>query len=74
MRAVAEGIETRSQLTQDTDNRASLAAISGEIRIAESDLETRQTLLAGAAEQMTDAEIAGAVSAACTAAAEVVLA
>ena len=49
--------ETRSQLTQDTGNRASLAAISGEIRIAESDLETRQTLLAGAAEQMESARL-----------------
>ena len=38
-------------------NRASLAAISGEIRIAESDLETRQTLLAGAAEQMESARL-----------------
>lgn len=48
---------TRSQLTEDTGARASLAAVSGEIRIAESDLATRQTLLAAAAAQMETARI-----------------
>ena len=49
--------DTRSQLTEDTGKRASLAAISGEIRIAESDLATRQELLAAAAAQMETARI-----------------
>ena len=49
--------ETRSQLTEDTTIRASLASISGEIRIAESDLQTRQALLSSAAEQMETARI-----------------
>lgn len=44
--------DTRAQLTEDQDNRASLAAISGELKIADSDLATRQQLLAAAAEQM----------------------
>lgn len=49
--------DTRAQLTEDTGTRASLAAISGEIRIAESDLATRQQLLAAAATQMETARI-----------------
>jgi len=49
--------ETRSQLTEDTGNRASLAAITGQLRIAESDLATRQQLLAAAAEQMEAARV-----------------
>ncbi|WP_299359065.1 capsule biosynthesis protein [uncultured Paracoccus sp.] len=48
---------TRAQLTEDTGKRASLASISGEIRIAESDLATRQQLLATAAAQMETARI-----------------
>lgn len=50
-------IETRSQLTEDQGSRASLAAISGELRIADSDLLTRQQLLAAAATQMETARI-----------------
>ncbi len=49
--------ETRSQLTQGNKTRGSLATISGEIRIAESDLQTRQELLATAAAQMETARI-----------------
>ena len=49
--------ETRSQLTEGNSARGSLAAISGEIRIAESDLVTRQELLAAAAAQMESARI-----------------
>lgn len=49
--------QTRSQLTEGNEARGSLAAISGEIRIAESDLLTRQELLAAAAAQMETARI-----------------
>ncbi len=49
--------QTRSQLTEGNNIRGSLAAISGEIRIAESDLQTRQELLAYAAAQMETARI-----------------
>lgn len=49
--------ETRAQLTEDSGNRASLAAITGQLRIAESDLATRQQLLATAATQMEAARI-----------------
>lgn len=48
---------TRAELTQGNAQRASLAAISGELRIAESDLATRQGLLQGAAEQLEIARI-----------------
>lgn len=48
---------TRQQLTQDDDSRNSLAKISGELRIAESELTTRQELLAAAAAQMEAARI-----------------
>ncbi len=50
-------LETRSQLTEGNTVRGSLATISGEIRIAESDLMTRQELLAAAAAQMENARI-----------------
>ncbi|WP_062560600.1 hypothetical protein [Paracoccus aminovorans] len=49
--------DTRGQLTEDSNARGSLASISGEIRIAESDLMTRQELLAAAAAQMENARI-----------------
>ncbi|SIQ47290.1 capsular polysaccharide transport system permease protein [Paracoccus thiocyanatus] len=49
--------QTRSQLTEGNNTRGSLATISGEIRIAESDLLTRQELLAAAAAQMETARI-----------------
>ncbi|MDO5613046.1 MAG: capsule biosynthesis protein [Paracoccus sp. (in: a-proteobacteria)] len=49
--------ETRLQLTQGSEQRASLASISGELRIAESDLATRQALLATAAEQVEVARV-----------------
>ncbi|ARJ68424.1 capsule biosynthesis protein [Paracoccus contaminans] len=49
--------DTRAKLTQDQGNRASLAAISGELRIAEGDLATRQQLLAAAAGQMETARV-----------------
>ena len=49
--------DTRSQLTEGNTTRASLATMTGELRIAESDLTTRQELLAGAAAQMENARI-----------------
>lgn len=49
--------ETRQQLTQGGEDRNSLALISGELRIAESELLTRQELLATAAAQMEAARI-----------------
>lgn len=49
--------ETRSQLTEDGDARSSLAEISGELRIAEGELATRQELLASAATQLVSAQI-----------------
>lgn len=50
-------VETRAQLTEGNNVRSSLATISGQIRIAESDLLTRQELLATAAAQMETARI-----------------
>ncbi|WP_134681383.1 capsule biosynthesis protein [Paracoccus ravus] len=50
-------VETRAQLTEGNAARGSLATISGQIRIAESDLLTRQELLAAAAAQMENARI-----------------
>ena len=49
--------QTRLRMTEGNDQRRSLAAITGELRIAESDLATRQGLLAAAAEQMEAARI-----------------
>ncbi|AGT08588.1 capsule polysaccharide export inner-membrane protein [Paracoccus aminophilus] len=49
--------ETRSRLTEGSETRGSLASIAGEIRIAESDLQTRQQLLSDAAAQMETARI-----------------
>lgn len=49
--------DTRRQLTQKNETRNSLATITGELRIAEGDLETRQGLLSSAAEQMEAAQI-----------------
>lgn len=49
--------QTRQQLTQGNETRASLAAISGELRIAEGDLATRQELLAQSAAQLETARI-----------------
>lgn len=49
--------ERRASLTQGSDVRNSLATITGELRIAEGDLLTRQQLLATAAAQMEAARI-----------------
>ena len=49
--------DTRSRLTEGSAARGSLASITGQIRIAESDLVTRQELLAAAAAQMETARI-----------------
>ncbi|MDO5658846.1 MAG: capsule biosynthesis protein [Paracoccus sp. (in: a-proteobacteria)] len=49
--------QTRAQLTEGSDARRSLAAISGELRVAEADLLTRQTLLAASAELLEAARI-----------------
>ncbi|WP_341486097.1 capsule biosynthesis protein [Thioclava sp. GXIMD4215] len=47
----------RKQLTQKTSSTASLAAVTGDLRIAEADLATRQGLLAQAAQQMETARL-----------------
>ncbi|TQS73711.1 capsule biosynthesis protein [Rhodobacteraceae bacterium] len=47
----------RSQLTQPSSNATSLAAVTGDLRIAESELETRQLLLSQAAQQMETARV-----------------
>ncbi|MFT3690027.1 capsule biosynthesis protein [Paenirhodobacter sp.] len=47
----------RQQLTTATDGTTSLAAVTGQLRIAEADLETRQGLLAAAAQQMEASRI-----------------
>lgn len=49
--------QSRAQLTEGSETRGSLAQISGRLRIAEADLETRQQLLASAAEQLELARI-----------------
>ncbi|WP_022706880.1 capsule polysaccharide transporter [Paracoccus zeaxanthinifaciens] len=48
---------TRTQLTEGSDDRSSLAAITGRLRVAEAELATRQELLAAAAAQMETARI-----------------
>ena len=47
----------RSQMTQNSSSSASLASISGQLRLAEADLQTRQTMLAMAMQQMETARI-----------------
>ena len=47
----------RSQLTQSSNGSTSLAMISGQMRIAEADLQTRQLMLSQAAQQMEVARI-----------------
>ena len=49
--------QTRQQLTQGNDTRSSLAAIGGELRVAEAEMLTRQEMLAAAAAQMETARI-----------------
>ncbi|MFY0635496.1 MAG: capsule biosynthesis protein [Vannielia sp.] len=49
--------ELRSSMTQTTGSGASLARITGELRIAEADLTTRQLLLQQAAAQLETARI-----------------
>ncbi|TKD22779.1 capsule biosynthesis protein [Rhodobacter capsulatus] len=49
--------ELRGQLTERTGTTESLASITGQLRIAEAELETRQGLLAAAAQQMEVARI-----------------
>lgn len=49
--------QTRQQLTQGNDTRNSLAAIGGELRVAEAEMLTRQEMLAAAAAQMETARI-----------------
>ncbi len=50
--------ELRAQLTQGGNDTASLARISGEMRIAEIDLETRQLMMQQALQQLETARIA----------------
>ncbi|MBA4490126.1 capsule biosynthesis protein [Paracoccus sp. S1E-3] len=47
----------RAELTEGSGDRGSLAQVTGKLRIAEADLVTRQTLLAGAAEQLEIARV-----------------
>lgn len=49
--------EMRSGLTTETDGSASLATISGELVVAQADLETRQALLAQSLQQLETARI-----------------
>ncbi len=49
--------ELRNQMTQGGTNTASLARISGEMRIAEIDLETRQMMMQQALQQLETARI-----------------
>ncbi|MEO1910029.1 MAG: capsule biosynthesis protein [Paracoccus sp. (in: a-proteobacteria)] len=49
--------ETRLQLTQGSDSRNSLAAIGGQLRVAEAEMATRQEMLAASAAQMEAARI-----------------
>jgi len=49
--------DLRKQLTERTGQSESLAAVTGQLRIAEAELETRQALLSAAAQQMETARI-----------------
>jgi capsular polysaccharide transport system permease protein len=49
--------ETRLQLTESSDSRNSLAAISGQLRVAEAEMVTRQEMLAASSAQMETARI-----------------
>ncbi len=49
--------ELRGQLTSSTQSNGSLARISGELRLAETDLQTRQLLMTQALQQMETARI-----------------
>ena len=49
--------DMRKQLTVATGQSDSLAAVTGQLRIAEAELQTRQSLLAAAAQQMETARI-----------------
>jgi len=49
--------ELRSQLTQTSSSSASMAAITGQLRMAETDLQTRQLMMTQALQQMETARI-----------------
>ncbi len=49
--------ELRAQLTTGTETSASLAQVTGQLRIAEADLETRQLMLSQALQQLETARI-----------------
>ncbi|AXC50498.1 capsule biosynthesis protein [Paracoccus suum] len=49
--------DRRADLTQTSDSRGSLASVTGELRIAEGELQTRQQLFATAAAQVEAARI-----------------
>ncbi|MCR8725892.1 capsule biosynthesis protein [Frigidibacter sp. ROC022] len=49
--------ELRSQLTKNADGSASLARISGELKMAETDLATRQMMMQAALQQLETARI-----------------
>ena len=49
--------DLRSQLTESSTSSASLATITGQLRIAETDLQTRQLLMTQALQQMETARI-----------------
>ena len=50
-------LELRNQLTGSTPNRDSLASISGQMRIAEIDLQTRTAMMQQSLQQMETARI-----------------
>lgn len=50
-------VDTRQQLTESTGIKSSLAAITGQLRIAEGQLATRQQLLAASAGQLEGARV-----------------
>jgi capsular polysaccharide transport system permease protein len=49
--------ETRLQLTESSDSRTSLAAIGGQLRVAEAEMVTRQEMLAASSAQVETARI-----------------
>lgn len=49
--------ELRSTLTQGNGASSSLASVTGQLRIADADLQTRQLMLSGAAQQLENARI-----------------
>jgi capsular polysaccharide transport system permease protein len=53
----AQVVELRARLTEDSASQSSLAEIQGELLVAQSDLQTRQLLLAQALQSMETARV-----------------